>query len=298
MKKRLPTSIFILIVTIGFVLLRQFSLLFFDALVLAIMTGSVLEIIRVHKKINRKIDVGLLLLVPVIECVIFNLASGRDIILWNFALIILAVICLLTVEIVIYGKNRKIGVEQNADEINAHLFDRTKNTLMVFAYPLLPLTFMFVLNHLGYQLGYLSIVLMFAVAMMTDTFAYLIGCGFGKRKFIPEVSPKKSIAGVVGGFIGGIAGVTLVFVFFYYTKWFDILNTFNLLKSTFAFAIIGFIGSYANQLGDLVASAYKRKAGIKDFSNIFPGHGGFLDRVDGMMFVSIVIFVVLSLFFV
>lgn len=298
MKKRLPTSIFILIVTIGFVLLRQFSLLFFDALVLAIMTGSVLEIIRVHKKINRKIDVGLLLLVPVIECVIFNLASGRDIILWNFALIILAVIYLLTVEIVIYGKNRKIGVEQNADEINAHLFDRTKNTLMVFAYPLLPLTFMFVLNHLGYQLGYLSIVLMFAVAMMTDTFAYLIGCGFGKRKFIPEVSPKKSIAGVVGGFIGGIAGVTLVFVFFYYTKWFDILNTFNLLKSTIAFAIIGFIGSYANQLGDLVASAYKRKAGIKDFSNIFPGHGGFLDRVDGMMFVSIVIFVVLSLFFV
>ena len=298
MKKRLPTSIAILIVTIGFVLLRQFSLLFFDALILAIMMGAVLEIIRVHKKFNKKIDVGLLLLVPVIECVIFNLASGRDIILCNFALIILAVIYLLTVEIVIYGKNRNHGVEQNSEEINAHLFDRTKNTLMVFAYPLLPLTFMFVLNHLGYQLGYLSIVLMFAIAMMTDTFAYLIGCGFGKRKFIPEVSPKKSIAGVVGGFMGGIVGATLVFVFFYFTKWFDILNTFDLLKSIIAFAIIGFIGSYANQLGDLVASAYKRKAGIKDFSNIFPGHGGFLDRVDGMMFVSIVIFVVLSFFFV
>lgn len=298
MKKRLPTSIAILIVTIGFVLLRQFSLLFFDALVLAIMMGAVLEIIRVQKKFNKKIDVGLLLIVPVIECVIFNIAGGRDIILCNFALIIFAVIYLLTVEIVIYGKNRKHDAEQNAEEINAHLFDRTKNTLMVFAYPLLPLTFMFVLNHLGYQLGYLSIVLMFAVAMMTDTFAYLIGCGFGKRKFIPEVSPKKSIAGVVGGFMGGIIGAALVFVFFYFTKWFDILNTFDLLKSTIAFAIIGFIGSYANQLGDLVASAYKRKAGIKDFSNIFPGHGGFLDRVDGMMFVSIVIFVVLSFFFV
>lgn len=298
MKKRLPTSIAILIVTIGFVLLRQFSLLFFDALVLAIMIGSVLEIVRVHKKLHRKIDVGLLLSIPIVECLIINLAKGKEIIVYNLALMVLAVLYLLTVEIIIYAKNRKLNVEQNADEINAHLFDRTKNTLMVFAYPLLPLSFMFVLNHMGYQLGYLAIVLMFAVAMMTDTFAYLIGCGFGKRRFIPEVSPKKSIAGVVGGFMGGIVGTALVFVFFYFTNWFDILNTISFAKSIPAFAIIGFVGSYANQLGDLVASAYKRKAGIKDFSNIFPGHGGFLDRVDGMMFVSIVIFIVQSLFFV
>ena len=69
-------------------------------------------------------------------------------------------------------------------------------------------------------------------------------------------------------------------------------------KSITAFAIIGFVGSYANQLGDLIASAYKRKAGIKDFSNIFPGHGGFMDRVDGMMFVSVVIYITLTLLFV
>ena len=178
------------------------------------------------------------------------------------------------------------------------IFDRTKNTLMVIAYPVLPLSFMYVLNHIGYQLGYVGIVLIFTVAMMTDTCAYLVGCSLGKRRFIPEVSPKKSIAGVVGGFLGGLIGVALAFVFFYFTKWFDILNTFSLTKTIVCFTVIGFIGSYANQLGDLVASAYKRKAGIKDFSNIFPGHGGFMDRVDGMMFVSVVIYIALSLFFV
>ena len=298
MKKRLPTSIVILAVTIGFVLLRQFSVLFFDAFALAIMLGSVIEIVRVNKKQNKKIDGGLLVFVPILEVLIFIFAKGGNIILFNLALVILAILYLLTAEIIIYGKNRKSGVDQDTEEINAHLFDRTKNTLMVFAYPILPLSFMFVLNHLGYQIGYMGIVLIFAIAMMTDTFAYLVGSACGKTRFIPEVSPKKSIAGVVGGFIGGIVGAALVFVFFYFTNWFDILNTISLTKSIIAFAIIGVIGSYANQLGDLVASAYKRKAGIKDFSNIFPGHGGFMDRVDGMMFVSIVIYVTLSLLLV
>ena len=298
MKKRLPTGIAILIVTLGFVLLRQFSLLFFDAFVFAIMLGSVIEILKVQKKQSKKIDAGVLLLVPAVEILIFNLTSGKYVLLFNLAFIILTILYLLTAEIVIYGKNRKNGVNQDAEEINANLFDRTKNTLSVMAYPILPLTFMFVLNHIGYQLGYVAIVLIFTVAMMTDTFAYLVGCSLGKRRFIPEVSPKKSIAGVVGGFLGGLVGVALVFVFFYFTRWFDILNTMSLCKSISAFAVIGFIGSYANQLGDLVASAYKRKSGIKDFSNIFPGHGGFMDRVDGMMFVSVVIYITLSLFFV
>jgi phosphatidate cytidylyltransferase len=62
--------------------------------------------------------------------------------------------------------------------------------------------------------------------------------------------------------------------------------------------IIGFVGAYITQLGDLVASALKRKVGIKDFSNVFPGHGGFMDRVDGLMFVSVFVYVVLTMVFI
>lgn len=298
MKKRLPTSIVILIFTVGFVLLRQFSNLFFDAFALTMMLGSVIEVVRVQKKQNKKIDAWLLYIVPLALFAIFAFAKGSLVISLVLALVIVSVLYLLTFEIFAYAKQRKSNESVPVEEINAHLFDRTKNTMMVFAYPILPLSFMFVLNHLSYQVGYMGIVLIFAIAMMTDTFAYLIGCALGKRRFIPEVSPKKSIAGVFGGFLGGILGASLVFVFFYFTKWFDILNTISFAKSIPAFVIIGIVGSFANQLGDLVASAYKRKAGIKDFSNIFPGHGGFMDRVDGMMFVSVVLYIVLSLFFV
>lgn len=298
MKKRLPTSIAILIFTLGFVLLKQFSPLFFDAFAFVIMLGSIIEIIKVNKKQGKQIDIPVLVLAPVLLCVIFNLAKGRLVLILCLSYVILSVLYLLTYEIFAYGKNRKLNEQKSAEEVNAHLFDRTKNTMMAFGYPILPLSFMFVLNHLSYEIGYLGIVLIFAVAMMTDSLAYVFGSLLGKKRFIPEVSPKKSIAGVLGGFFGGIVGAGLVFVFFYFTKWFNILNTTNLCLSIPAFVIIGIIGSYANQLGDLVASAYKRKAGIKDFSNIFPGHGGFMDRVDGMMFVSVVVSIVLFLFFV
>lgn len=298
MKKRLPTSIVIFIISLGFVLLRQFSLWLFDAFACVIMLGSVIEIIRIHKKTNKPIDIGILALTPIVQCLIFALASGKYIILLELAFVILALLYLLTFEIILYGKKRAENQEKPQEEINSHLFDRTKNTALVFGYPILPLTFMFVLNHCGYQLGYLGIALIFAVAMMTDSFAYLVGSAWGKKRFIPEVSPKKSVAGIFGGFFGGLFGAGLVFVFFYFTKWFDILNTIALWKAICSFAIIGIIGSFANQLGDLVASAYKRKVDIKDFSNIFPGHGGFMDRVDGMMFVSVVTYIVLTLFFV
>lgn len=298
MKKRLPTSIAIVILTVGFVLLRQFSSLFFDVFACVIMLGSVFEIVRIHKNDKRPVDAVLLYLVPIAEALIFIFAKGKLALLLSLSVVVLSVLYLLAYEIVLYNLKRKENETKDPAEINAHLFDRTKNTMLVFGYPILPLMFMFVLNHMGYELGYLGIALIFATAMMTDSFAYLVGSAFGKKRFIPEVSPKKSVAGVIGGFLGGIIGVALVFVFFYFTKWFNILNEISLTKSIVAFVIIGIIGSFANQLGDLVASAYKRKVGIKDFSNIFPGHGGFMDRVDGMMFVSVVVYIVLALFFV
>jgi len=134
--------------------------------------------------------------------------------------------------------------------------------------------------------------------MLTDTIAYLIGRAFGKRKFVPEVSPKKTIAGMVGGFIGGIIGALACFFIFYYTDLFTALNVIGFTKSITTFIIVGVVGSYINQLGDLIASALKRKGGLKDYGHIFPGHGGFMDRFDGMMFVSALIYIVFMLMLV
>ena len=299
MKKRLATSAVILIVTVGFVLLKMVSSLFFDVFALTISYACLYETLKAYKKLEKKPNVMALYFIPAIQFLIFVLADIKSSILLSILLAVGLLVYLLTNEIATYAKNRKYGLtEPNVSVLNSTLFDETKLTMKIFAYPLLPLSFLFALNHLPYEIGYIGIILIFVVAMLTDSTAYLVGRFWGKKKFIPEVSPNKTIAGVVGGFVGGIVGVLVCYFIFYYTGMFSVLNNFGKGVVVTAFLIIAVVGSYANQLGDLVASALKRKSGLKDYSNIFPGHGGFMDRVDGLMFVAVVVYTILSLFFV
>ena len=111
----------------------------------------------------------------------------------------------------------------------------------------------------------------------TDVFAYLIGKTFGKHKFT-EVSPKKSIEGCVAGIIGAIVFV-LVYTY--------VLNTYMNFNISYLFiTVVAIFLSIIGQIGDLSASTIKRYAGIKDFSNLIPGHGGMLDRLDSVIFVA------------
>ena len=300
MLKRTITGAVIFVFTLAFVLLKQVSGLFFDAFALIIMMASVYETISAYKKTGTKaLEVGLYI-VPALLCGLWNLPISAYKIFVLEALVALVLVLLsITVEIIIFAKQRKLGTtEPNAEVLNKSLFNLTKNTMQVFAYPILPLSFLFALNHLGYEIGYIGIVLIFAVSMLTDTMAYFIGRFCGRHKFIPEVSPNKTVEGVVGGFIGGLIGALICYFIFYYSSLFGVLVEAGKAKSIISFLIIGIFGAYANQLGDLIASAMKRKIGIKDYSNLFPGHGGFMDRVDGLMFVTVFSYIILTLFFV
>ncbi len=308
MLKRTLTGLVILLVTAGFVLLKQINSLFFDAFVLIIMYGALIEVIRAYKLGGKKPHTALLLTLPVLVFVgylvsrkLYAGVASRTIFGGIFATLAISALMLmlfLTIDILIAGKKRKLFGEQDEEIQNSDAFESSKTSMQILAYPILPLSFFFALNSLPYEISYIGIVLTFVVAMLTDTCAYLFGRAWGKRKFIPEISPKKTIAGVVGGFVGGIIGAALVFVFFYFTPYFALLKQTELLTSISAFAIIGLVGSYITQLGDLIASSLKRKVGLKDYANIFPGHGGFMDRFDGQMFVSIISFIVLVFFFV
>ena len=111
----------------------------------------------------------------------------------------------------------------------------------------------------------------------TDTSAYFIGCKFGKHKF-SEISPKKSIEGCIGGTLGSLLLVIPYTIF---------LNMqYNLNINYILIAVIGIVLSLVGQIGDFSASAIKRYVGIKDYSNIFPGHGGMLDRIDSVIFIA------------
>ena len=124
-----------------------------------------------------------------------------------------------------------------------------------------------------------NILIWYAIiaAWGTDIFAYFVGKAIGKHKF-SKVSPKKSIEGCIGGTLGAILLMLL------YTY---VANTFWGMNYSYLFiAGIGLILSLIGQIGDFAASSIKRSVDIKDFSNLIPGHGGMLDRIDSLIFLA------------
>lgn len=120
-------------------------------------------------------------------------------------------------------------------------------------------------------------------AFATDIFAYFGGYFFGKNKLCPSISPKKTIQ---GSYIG-VLGSMLVSGVFGYFLCRDILVHC---------LIIGTLGGIISQLGDLTASVYKRRMGIKDYGNLIPGHGGILDRFDSVLFTAPLVYYYIILF--
>ena len=129
----------------------------------------------------------------------------------------------------------------------------------------------------GMENGKILIWYAIAAAWGTDIFAYFIGRLIGKHKF-SKISPKKSIEGCIAGTIGAII---LMMIYTY------VVNTFlGMNYSYLEIAGIGLILSLIGQIGDFAASSIKRYVDIKDYSNLIPGHGGMLDRIDSLIFLA------------
>ncbi len=126
--------------------------------------------------------------------------------------------------------------------------------------------------------GRYLVLLPFIAAFISDAGAYFIGCGIGKHRLAPSVSPKKSVEGSIGGMVSAI-----VFMLVYGLI---LSKAVGLEVNYFIFAAYGLLGSIAGQIGDLTFSYIKRRYGIKDFGNLLPGHGGILDRFDSIVFVA------------
>jgi len=127
---------------------------------------------------------------------------------------------------------------------------------------------------------FLFLILIF---ILTDTFAYVGGMLFGRHKLIPEVSPNKTIEVSV---IGSLVGTIVASIFFHF-----LISPIS-IKVVFGIIILSFIG----QIGDLMFSKLKRENGIKDFSNLIPGHGGVLDRLDSTIAIMLGYLILHSLF--
>lgn len=153
--------------------------------------------------------------------------------------------------------------------------------LFALVYLILPLALLVILNQ-EHEYRLLGVLLIVVPAF--DMGAYLFGKSIGKHKLLPQVSPNKTWEGVLGGFLAVLA--VLLFTSLCHVNNFNLkcanLNHLPLLHILILAIIITILGT----LGDLFESWLKRRAGIKDSGCLLPGHGGFLDRIDGFIFVT------------
>ncbi len=132
-------------------------------------------------------------------------------------------------------------------------------------------------------------LLVFIGAWVPDTFAYFTGRLFGRHKLIPDVSPKKTVEGAIGGAVFCMIGF-VVFGIVYNALNADMVSTdgYRTLP-IWLMAIAGLLSALVSMVGDLSMSVIKRHYGVKDYGNILPGHGGFLDRFDSVLAVALIL---------
>lgn len=292
MLKRILTAIVLLAVVLGTLFgLRQFSLFYVDALILICMAIGVYEMFGAFRAAKYKP-----MAIPLIIAVI-----GIYPALWFLRETGIVAVIAVTVMIAL-----TIFTFDHKYELKDFL-----STAFILFYPIVLLSIFFLINgkttlgdnpvneNYGDMIG---IMLALFIPVFTDTFAYFTGMAIGGKKLCPEISPKKTIAGAVGGIVGGIAASVMVFLLFDFYGVFDSMKnvnvhalTTNMNVSLAIYMVIGLVGAVVSEVGDLAASWIKRRAGIKDFGKIFPGHGGIMDRLDSILFVLPIIYLAFAI---
>lgn len=166
-------------------------------------------------------------------------------------------------------------------------------TIFSLIYPMAIASLAFALSREFPCGGMFAISFAIFLPVFSDTFAYLVGSTLGKRKLCPSISPKKTVAGAIGGLLGSVLCAVTFFLLFDlyavipvgYVSFSD-----SVAVRAVVFVVLGIVGGVLAEIGDLAASRIKRTMNIKDFGNIFPGHGGVLDRLDSIMFTLVMFF--------
>lgn len=249
LKDELRMRSLVAVILIPLVLLLVFlGKIYFTTLVAVAFTLAAWEFLNLYKVNNAYRYLVLLMLAVSIYLSYFGLSK------WLF---LMAIIFFLPIPLI---WNRGVSIV----EISLSLF--------VFLYILLGAISAVLIRE---KLGFGGIAFFLGIIWIFDTMAYLCGYFFGKHKLAVKISPKKTVEGYLYGIL-----TTLPFGY--------VLHIIKLspFKSTWHALLFTAILSFLSQIGDLVESTFKRETGVKDSSNIFPGHGGMLDRIDSIVFTA------------
>ena len=223
--------------------------------------ASMYEIMRAREKISR-IPLVIRLISYVLVAAFVYL--GTDVYSVKYELIykiLIAVFLLYFIPVVIIDDTEKYSVTDSLYVLGATIF-------LGVAYN----SFILISNNSTAYVVYLLLT-----TVVTDSFAYFTGYFIGKHKLCEKISPNKTIEGAVGGTITGTIIASLYYLYIINPD----KNILLVLGITFVLSVVG-------QIGDLFFSSVKRHYNIKDFSNLIPGHGGILDRLDSIIFVVII----------
>jgi phosphatidate cytidylyltransferase len=155
--------------------------------------------------------------------------------------------------------------------------------LLGFLYIPLLMSFLVLLREMDHGVKWIFLLLI--IVMAGDTAAFYVGSSLGKRKLYPIVSPNKSVEGMIGGLAGSVIGTLIAGATFF--------PELTIVGAVATALFVGLMG----QLGDLFESLLKRSFGVKDSGNIFPGHGGMLDRLDSVLFAAPTLYIYARYFF-
>lgn len=295
---RFKTSIFIVLASVLAILSKLLPLTIgdyiFDIFILAVTLVAAFEICNIMEHNHRQVNRFMATMYAIVNYIVFLFCYDKvqfyQVLLIEFIVLILYWAIGFVYEIFKY-KDRT--TKQN--------FYTSLNTILACVYPSFFFCLLINFNHADIfhagvrNFSFIFIILIFAITWLTDTFAYLVGRTLKGPKLAPKISPNKTISGAIGGLLGGVVGAMLVYLIAYYAPILaPVINMYSL--TWWHFLLIGAFGSVLGQAGDLFESKLKRNADIKDSGNIFPGHGGMLDRIDAMIFIST--FVYLVIFFI
>ena len=190
----------------------------------------------------------------------------------------------------------RYGIDEVAVTNTKYALSKCMNSTFVMIYPVLLFVSFFAINHF-FDFAFVNsvgladtnlivlffLVFIFVVTMLTDSMAMVVGSTLKGPKLCPIISPNKTVSGAVGGFVfGALSGLLTYYLFTLNTVFKDMFSYLDI--SWWKILVVGGVVSIVGQIGDIVASALKRSARVKDYGTIFPGHGGVMDRVDGLIF--------------
>ena len=270
MKTRIISGAFYVAILTAFFLLRQLvHPWIFHLLTYFFIVVGTFEIARATKKVTIKGTrvlsfVFSLLFVPVYFIFQHYVSGSHGFIFATYLVAIMTIVNLL------------LAIEHNAD-IKTVLW-----TILNYVYPAMLLVVMLLANDMG-EKGFVVLLLAFVISPVSDTFAYLVGSRIGGKKLCPKLSPKKTWSGAIGGTLAGMIFSVIIGLI--------ACPNLNVFSPVVFYLIVGLLASIVNIFGDLTESFIKRKMRIKDMGKIMPGHGGVLDRIDGTMFVIVVLYV-------